>query len=300
MPSNSLHSPLSSVSSGDLFPADLDDEQQNEHKKNKHKKHGKHKNKKHKRKRELADRFSSDLDSLIRTSISKDVEIRKNHTPPPREPLQYADLRSSDKDEERDKKRKLSLNLSAKSHSFDESPVAQSSKNRKNRLEYEEFSDIEIPFKDDRMEMNRENSKEDLLSKKTRMISTLDKDANNYHKLPQTSPINSDSSFEEDFKNVDLKDYDFDDTSSKKIKRKHSKHKHKHKHHGCKKRRTSRSIVRADPYLDKQFEPLSRSPLIYSSRDQRSNSRDDKYDRYDKYDKYDKHDKYDKYDKYEK
>ena len=55
MPSNSLHSPLSSGEEL-LFPdgnAELDDvyNEQNDHKKSKHRKHGKHKSKKHKKHR---------------------------------------------------------------------------------------------------------------------------------------------------------------------------------------------------------------------------------------------------------
>lgn len=136
MPSNSLHSPLSSGE--DLFPdgnADLDDvyNEQNHHKRSKHKKQGKHKSKKHKKNRSSSS-HNLNLDDDSGSCAPNSSRSHHKHKSSKHRP-QY-DSRSEEEP-------------------FDsrQQPPAQSAYgNAKAPLVagYEELSDTELLFKEDR------------------------------------------------------------------------------------------------------------------------------------------------------
>lgn len=244
MPSNSLHSPLSSGEEL-LFHdgnAELDDvyNEQNDHKKSKHRKHGKHKSKKHKKHRSSSSHnLNPDEDgaSIAQQSsrshrkhkskhhhqYESDEETFDSKPPPPPQPLGNA-LRNA----------KPSLVAGV----------------------YDDLSDTEPSFKDDRMVSSgllfvRTNACLNLmpflmfyLPPNTRLRHQVDRGPNRENdilkRLPSGSPVSS-SSLDENLKSpknenraMDLYD---EELGTKKMKRKHSKH--KHRKHGCKKHKRS-------------------------------------------------------------
>lgn len=122
MPSNSLHSPLSS----DEFPeGDANDEmynneqRDNEHKKSKHRKHGKHKSKKHRKHRSSQLNSVEDSESINQSSTSKHRK-HKSSSKYPNEQLDFE-------------------------------PKPQIANTNKPLVGYEDLSDTEFNMEDDKM-----------------------------------------------------------------------------------------------------------------------------------------------------